>query len=79
LLVRRWIRTGMGSTCRELCRWEVGVRLGWLSLTHRHLSARVYGFLNHTKTQQIIVRIVIYRSVPNVEGELRVLVFGLSE
>jgi len=23
LSVRRWMRTGMGWMCRELCRWEV--------------------------------------------------------
>ena len=25
LSVKRWMRTGMGSIFRELCRWEVGV------------------------------------------------------
>ena len=28
----------MGLTFRELCRWEVGVRLGWLPTTRRHLD-----------------------------------------
>ena len=23
---------------RELCKWEVGVRLGWLPITRRHLD-----------------------------------------
>jgi len=27
---------GMGWMFRELCRWEVGVRLGWLRMTRRH-------------------------------------------
>jgi hypothetical protein len=29
---------GMGSMFRELCRWEVGVGLGWLPMTQRHLE-----------------------------------------
>jgi hypothetical protein len=29
---------GMGSMFRELCRWEVGVCLGWLPMTRRHLD-----------------------------------------
>ena len=33
LSVRRWIRTGMGWMFRELCRRDVGVRLGWLPMT----------------------------------------------
>jgi len=32
------MRTGMGWMFRELCRWEVGVRLGWLPMTGRHLD-----------------------------------------
>jgi len=36
--VRRWMRTGMGLMFREWCRWEVGVRLGWLLMTRRHLD-----------------------------------------
>jgi len=33
LSVRRWMRTGMGWMFSELCRWEVGVGLGWLPMT----------------------------------------------
>ena len=32
------MRTGMRSMFRELCRWEVGVRLRWLPMTRRHLD-----------------------------------------
>ena len=35
--VRRWTRTGMGWMFRQLCRWEVRVRLGRLPMTRRHL------------------------------------------
>jgi hypothetical protein len=37
LSVRRLMRKGMGWMCRELCRWEVGVRLGWLLINRRQL------------------------------------------
>jgi len=37
LSVRRWMRTGMGWMFRELCRWEVGVRLGWLLINRIQL------------------------------------------
>jgi hypothetical protein len=32
------MRTGMGWMFRELCRWELGVRLGWLPMTRGHLD-----------------------------------------
>jgi hypothetical protein len=32
------MRTGMGLMFRELCRWELGVRLGWLPMTRRYLD-----------------------------------------
>jgi len=32
------MRTEMGSMFRELCRWELGVRLGWLPKNRRHLD-----------------------------------------
>jgi len=31
LSVRRWMRTGMGSIFRELCRWEVGGTSGMVT------------------------------------------------
>jgi len=42
LSVRRWMRTGMGWMFRELCRWEVGVRLGWLAMSQRHLDWKTW-------------------------------------
>ena len=32
------MRTGMGWIFSDLCRWELGVRLGWLPMTQRHLD-----------------------------------------
>ena len=38
LSLRRWMRPGIGWMFRELCRWEVRIRLGWLPMTRRHLD-----------------------------------------
>jgi len=32
------MRTGMGWIFRQSCRWELGVRLGWLPMSRRHLD-----------------------------------------
>jgi len=32
------MREGMVSKFRELCRWEVAVRLGWSPMSRRHLD-----------------------------------------
>jgi len=38
LSVSGWIGTGLGWIFRELCRRDVGVRLGWLPMTRRYLD-----------------------------------------
>jgi hypothetical protein len=44
LSVRRWMRKGMGWMFRELCWWEVGVRLGWLPMTQEHVSVTLFAW-----------------------------------
>jgi len=38
LAASRWVITGMGSMFRVSCKWEVGLHLGLLPITRRHLD-----------------------------------------
>ena len=63
------MRTGMGSTFRKFCGWEVGVRLGWLPMTRRHLLPGIRSVISRVKYFNLYIYIYIYMRITTLKND----------